>query len=353
MLIFYITVFLWYNIRTGNVQLLYLERREITLKNQINAGCSFEERLNIFPELFSTDPCLYKVPDILEHYKSRLTDEILHGDSFRPELVRELSDWIDINGETAIERELKFKKGLLEVANSQKDFHSFVRNIATLQGSYSNQITDLKLLEDMRYYFNELYNRLVELGLFFELSGRRKALMSFEEKLFRNALNGKAPNSLKDIFAFRIVLFDTDDKCYDVMEHVIDFFEERDCLLDDPTPLKDISTFGEQKPRIQKVKDYIKNPKTSGYQSLHALFVTSNGYYFELQVRTLDMHLIAEEGSAAHDGIYKSADGYLGIIPKIHMQGFTFKQTPWGKLIYMDKTCILHSVNIFNRQRTF
>ena len=328
---------------------------EFVLKNLDCTGYTFEELLNIFPELFSSDPKLHNVPNALMHYKERLTNNILQNDIFRNKLIAELSNFISAKGNFVTEKELKLKKQLFELAQSEKKFTSFIRNISILQERYSMQITDTAFLNTMRSLFNELYDQLVDLGLCFNLLGRRKALISFEEKLLRNALNNKTPNSLKDIFAFRIVLFDDNiNYCYQVMEVAINFFETRGCLLDDPTPLKDtISQSDGNKPCMEKIKDYIQNPKTSGYQSLHALFVNFDGRYFELQVRNQSMNLIAEKGTAAHDGVYKSKDTYSILIPKINMCGFVSGKKEDGSYIYEDGSGILDSINILTRQRTF
>jgi GTP pyrophosphokinase len=80
-----------------------------------------------------------------------------------------------------------------------------------------------------------------------------------------------------DLFAFRIVV-PSQDHCYLALETIHRLF--------DPEPFR--------------FKDYIEHPKANGYQSLHTSVRNGEGFVFEVQIRTVDMHLAAEDGSASH-----------------------------------------------------
>jgi len=80
-----------------------------------------------------------------------------------------------------------------------------------------------------------------------------------------------------DLFAFRIVV-PNQDNCYLALDTVHRLFE--------PEPFR--------------FKDYIAEPKANGYQSLHTSIRDGDGFVFEVQIRTVEMHRAAEEGMAAH-----------------------------------------------------
>jgi GTP pyrophosphokinase len=86
-----------------------------------------------------------------------------------------------------------------------------------------------------------------------------------------------ALEEVHDLFAFRIVVPSQDD-CYLALDTLHRLF--------DPEPFR--------------FKDYIAHPKANGYQSLHTSVRNCEGFVFEVQIRTVNMHHAAEEGSASH-----------------------------------------------------
>lgn len=88
-----------------------------------------------------------------------------------------------------------------------------------------------------------------------------------------------------DVYAVRIVV-DTVDACYRVLGVMHNLY----------------------KPYMNRFKDYIAIPKANGYQSLHTVLFGPNSVPIEVQIRTEEMHVMAEVGVAAH-WRYKSGDG--------------------------------------------
>ncbi len=122
-------------------------------------------------------------------------------------------------------------------------------------------------------------NRLTQAGLIFDVEGREKNIASIYKKMKRQKISF---SNVFDVYGFRIFCDQVDD-CYRILGHVHNLF----------------------KPIPGKFKDYIALPKANGYQSLHTILVSSYGVPIEIQIRTHEMHRLAESGIAAH-WLYKS-----------------------------------------------
>lgn len=120
----------------------------------------------------------------------------------------------------------------------------------------------------------ELENDLHTAGAGASVTGREKAVYSIYRKMKRKSLTFE---QLTDIIAYRVVV---DDKrmCYEVLGLMHDIY----------------------KAVPGRFKDYISAPKPNGYQSLHTSVIGPFGNRMEVQIRTHDMHEVAEAGVAAH-----------------------------------------------------
>lgn len=114
---------------------------------------------------------------------------------------------------------------------------------------------------------------------YIKIWGREKNLYSIYKKM---RIKGLAFSNIMDIYAFRIIVKDI-DTCYRVLGIIHNLY----------------------KPVPERFKDYIAIPKVNGYQSLHTILFGPFGMPIEVQIRTEQMNLMAENGIASH-WIYKS-----------------------------------------------
>ena len=133
----------------------------------------------------------------------------------------------------------------------------------------------------LRTVLTAIRRRLRQEGLAAQVLGRDKHIYS----VYRKMRSKRLPlEQVLDVHGIRI-LVDSVDMCYRVLGSVHNLY----------------------KPRPGRFKDYIAIPKANGYQSLHTVLFGPRGLPIEVQIRSSEMHEIAESGIAAHV-LYKDGD---------------------------------------------
>src|SRR5450830_166303 len=125
---------------------------------------------------------------------------------------------------------------------------------------------------------------LIAAGIPAQVDGREKTLFGIYRKMRNKHLSF---SQVLDVYGFRVVV-DSFANCYVALGTLHSLF----------------------KPMPGKFKDYIAIPKLNGYQSLHTTLIGPYGTPVEFQIRTQDMHRVAEAGVAAH-WLYKDDEGSL------------------------------------------
>lgn len=141
--------------------------------------------------------------------------------------------------------------------------------------------------EEREHFVTEIIKsleaKLKEMGIKGQVTGRAKHFYSIFRKMFAQ---NKTLDEIYDLFAVRIIVDSVAD-CYAVLGMVHEMYT--------PIPMR--------------FKDYIAMPKPNMYQSLHTTVIGKEGMPFEIQIRTWEMHRIAEDGIAAH---WKYKEGITG-----------------------------------------
>ena len=143
----------------------------------------------------------------------------------------------------------------------------------------------------IREVHRQLERKLESSGIEATVSGRPKHFYSIYQKMVSQNL---LYEQLFDLVAFRIVV-DSKRDCYEALG----------CVHEQWRPIPG------------RFKDYIALPKANGYQSLHTAVLGPQAERIEVQIRTMEMHRVAEEGVAAH---WKYKGGYAGA--QEELQGF-------------------------------
>ncbi len=153
---------------------------------------------------------------------------------------------------------------------------SFAQMNGEARDSISNRLSFLrrKGMDVVDEIIDELHGLLKKSNITAEITGREKTKYSIWRKMQRKNV---AFEQLSDIMAFRIVV-DSIEQCYLVLGLIHANYH---------------SVPG-------RFKDYISTPKPNGYQSIHTTIMGPQKHRVEIQIRTADMHTMADMGVAAH-----------------------------------------------------
>ena len=128
-------------------------------------------------------------------------------------------------------------------------------------------------------FIRPLKDKLEKTGFDFEIHGRPKSIHSIWNKIKKK---GVAFEEVYDLFAIRIIVNATPEKekedCWKVYSIITDAYN--------PSP--------------ERLRDWLSNPKSNGYEALHTTVMGPQGKWVEVQIRTKRMNEIAEKGLAAH-----------------------------------------------------
>ena len=142
--------------------------------------------------------------------------------------------------------------------------------------------------------------KLRSAGVEAEIEGRIKRLHSIQQKLKRQRIDLE---QVYDFVALRVLVGSVPD-CYAALGVLHNTWR--------PVP--------------GRIKDFIAMPRPNGYQSLHTSVFSEDGHPFEVQIRTHDMHRIAEEGIAAH---WKYKEGRTGVDKDDHAFSWLRQLLEW------------------------
>jgi len=202
-------------------------------------------------------------------------------DSMKPEKQ------LKISSETVyVYAPLAHRMGLYNIKTEMEDLAMKYLEPETYRG-LARKLAETK--RERTRYINEfikpLQEKLAASGFNFEIYGRPKSIHSIWNKMKKK---GVAFEEVYDLFAIRVILSSAPEKekeeCWKVYSMVTD----------------------EYTPSPERLRDWLSNPKSNGYEALHTTVMGPQGKWVEVQIRTKRMNEIAEKGLAAH---YKYKEG--------------------------------------------
>ena len=156
----------------------------------------------------------------------------------------------------------------------------------------------------IREVHRQLERKLESSGIEAQVSGRPKHFYSIYQKMVTQNL---LYEQLFDLVAFRIVV-DSKRDCYEALG----------CVHEQWRPIPG------------RFKDYIALPKANGYQSLHTAVLGPQAERIEVQIRSIEMHRVAEEGVAAH---WKYKGGYAGAQEELQRFQWLSQMLDWQQQV--------------------
>ena len=251
-------------------------------------------------------------------------------------------------------------QGVLEVSETLDEAWAYYVKLLRANQSISNSLYANKLeefrhmlaptkLRELEKEFYEVKEHLRKLSKKYDvkmrLTRRQKDFIGLNEKIRLYIINNKPMDTIRDFLGFRVTLCtgqedtkETIKLCYEVLNELMQYFIMNGSLLTEAEPILEGECEGSIKEKLiipseslvipgfeDNVKDYIRNPKANGYQSLHCVVRKTDGPLFEIQIRTMAMEYRAEFGSASH--LPYKINKYVGAgikldLSKIKIKGF-------------------------------
>jgi len=183
-------------------------------------------------------------------------------------------------------------------------------SLKSLNREIFDQIKDIvNIRKDARQEFlkkvsERILSSAAKEGIEVEISARAKHFYSIYQKMRKR---GKSAEDLYDLLGIRIICGSINE-CYSLLGLVHRLW----------------------KPIDGRFKDYIAMPKSNGYQSLHTTVLAYGGQLLEIQIRTREMHVVAEYGVASH-WLYKK--GTTAEMPRLEDLPIVTKLKQWNQFI--------------------